>query len=246
MSRSRRLWSEHKPTPELAVREVNTNPHRSWLSVKWTQTRTGVGCPWSEHKPTPEMAVREVNTNPHRSWLSVKWTQTRTGVGCPWSEHKPAPEFAVCEVNTNPHRSWLSVKWTQTRTGIRCPWSEHKPAPELAVREVNTNPHRSSLSVPQLTRLVHGFSQWRHGVRAQVNRVGFVVDKVALRQDYLRVFRIFPVNILAPHLHIHPCTIRGIDNRTVSGRSSIETSSHPTATIIITIHKKQAVLKSIR
>jgi hypothetical protein len=35
-------------------------------------------------------------------------------------------------------------------------------------------------------------------VRAQVNPVGFVVDKVALGQVFLRVIRIFPVNITPP------------------------------------------------
>jgi hypothetical protein len=35
-------------------------------------------------------------------------------------------------------------------------------------------------------------------VRAQVNAVGFVVDKVALGQVSLRVFRFSPVNIIPP------------------------------------------------
>jgi hypothetical protein len=42
-------------------------------------------------------------------------------------------------------------------------------------------------------------------VRAQVNPVGFVVDKVALGQVFLRVLRFSPVNIIspwAPHLFI--------------------------------------------
>jgi hypothetical protein len=33
-------------------------------------------------------------------------------------------------------------------------------------------------------------------VRAQVDPVGFVVDKVALRQVFFRVLRFFPVNII--------------------------------------------------
>jgi hypothetical protein len=36
------------------------------------------------------------------------------------------------------------------------------------------------------------------GVRAQVNPVGFVVDTVALRQVFLRVFWFSPVNIIPP------------------------------------------------
>jgi hypothetical protein len=35
-------------------------------------------------------------------------------------------------------------------------------------------------------------------VRAQVNPVGFVVDKVALEQVFLRVLRFSPVNIIPP------------------------------------------------
>jgi hypothetical protein len=33
--------------------------------------------------------------------------------------------------------------------------------------------------------------------------VGFVVDKVALGQVFLQVFRIFPVNIIPPRLQTH-------------------------------------------
>jgi hypothetical protein len=33
--------------------------------------------------------------------------------------------------------------------------------------------------------------------------VGFVVDKVALGQVYLRVLRFYPANIIPPLLHIH-------------------------------------------
>jgi hypothetical protein len=36
------------------------------------------------------------------------------------------------------------------------------------------------------------------GVRAQVNPVGFVVDKVALGQVFLRVLRFSPGNIIPP------------------------------------------------
>jgi hypothetical protein len=39
-------------------------------------------------------------------------------------------------------------------------------------------------------------------VRAQVNRVGFVMDKLALGQVFLRVIRFSPVNIIPPWLHV--------------------------------------------
>jgi hypothetical protein len=35
-------------------------------------------------------------------------------------------------------------------------------------------------------------------VRSQVNPVGFVVDEVALGQDFLRVLRFSPVSIIPP------------------------------------------------
>jgi hypothetical protein len=40
------------------------------------------------------------------------------------------------------------------------------------------------------------------GVRAQVNPVGFVVDKVALGQVFLRVLRFSPVTIIPPWAHV--------------------------------------------
>jgi hypothetical protein len=66
-------------------------------------------------------------------------------------------------------------------------------------------------------------------VRAQVNPVGFVVDKVALGQVFLPVLLFFPVNIIPPraplfrklkkivHSFIHPFTYPhlGTDKRPV-------------------------------
>jgi hypothetical protein len=53
------------------------------------------------------------------------------------------------------------------------------------------------MAVPWLRRLVAGLSPRRP---ASVH-VGFVVDKVALGQVFLRVLRIFPVNFIPPVLH---------------------------------------------
>jgi hypothetical protein len=73
-------------------------------------------------------------------------------------------------------------------------------------------------SVPWLRRLVAGLSRLPR-VHTRVNSVGFVVDKVALGQVFLRVLQFSPVNIIlpwAPHfrklkkkivvslLHSHP------------------------------------------
>jgi hypothetical protein len=53
--------------------------------------------------------------------------------------------------------------------------------------------------VPWLNRLVAGVSLLRPGSI----HVGFVVDKVAPGQVFLRVLRFSPVNIIPPLLHIH-------------------------------------------
>jgi hypothetical protein len=53
--------------------------------------------------------------------------------------------------------------------------------------------------------------------------VGFVVDKVALGQVFLRVLRFSPVNTIQPLLHIHSCIIWELVSGPVSGRSSSET-----------------------
>jgi hypothetical protein len=50
------------------------------------------------------------------------------------------------------------------------------------------------MAVPRLRRLVAGFDP------GSVH-VGFVVDKVALRQVSLRVLRFYPVNFIPPVLH---------------------------------------------
>jgi hypothetical protein len=64
--------------------------------------------------------------------------------------------------------------------------------------------------------------------------VGFVVDKVALGQGFLRVLRFFPVNIISPLLHIHSYIIWEMDKR--SFRHPVPyTKSHPI--VIITMKK---------
>jgi hypothetical protein len=53
--------------------------------------------------------------------------------------------------------------------------------------------------------------------------VGFVVGKVALGQDFLRVPWFFPVNVISPMLNIHSRIIWRMDNGPISGRSSSDT-----------------------
>jgi hypothetical protein len=70
-----------------------------------------------------------------------------------------------------------------------------------------------------LRHLAAGFSQRRPSFATRVAHLGFVVDKVALGQVFLRVLRFSPVSIIPPLLHIHTCMIWGLDNGPASGRS---------------------------
>jgi hypothetical protein len=58
-----------------------------------------------------------------------------------------------------------------------------------------------SLSVPWLRRLVPGFSPWRPDFDCRADQVRFVVDKVALRDLFVRVRPFFPVRIVPSLLH---------------------------------------------
>jgi hypothetical protein len=58
-------------------------------------------------------------------------------------------------------------------------------------------------AVPYLRRLVAGFSPRMPGFAPRAAHVGFVVDKVALGQIFLRILRSSPVNIIPPLFHIH-------------------------------------------
>jgi hypothetical protein len=54
-------------------------------------------------------------------------------------------------------------------------------------------------AVPWLRSLVAGLSPRRPGFAPRSIHVGFVMDKVALGQVFLRVLRFSPVNIIPPH-----------------------------------------------
>jgi hypothetical protein len=56
------------------------------------------------------------------------------------------------------------------------------------------------LAVPWIRWLVAGLSPRRPGFAPRSINVGFVVDKVALRQVFLRVLRFCPVSIIPPSL----------------------------------------------
>jgi hypothetical protein len=58
-------------------------------------------------------------------------------------------------------------------------------------------------AVPWLKRLVAGLSPRKSGFAPGSIHVGFVVDKVVLRQIFLRVIRFSPANIIPPLLHLH-------------------------------------------
>jgi hypothetical protein len=50
-----------------------------------------------------------------------------------------------------------------------------------------------------------------------------ILDKVALRQDFIQDLQFHPASIIAPLLHIHSCVICGMDNGTVTGESHLIT-----------------------
>jgi hypothetical protein len=56
-------------------------------------------------------------------------------------------------------------------------------------------------AVPWLRRLVAGLSPRRPGFDVGSVHVGFVVDKVALGQMFLRALRFFPVSFIPPVPH---------------------------------------------
>jgi hypothetical protein len=72
-------------------------------------------------------------------------------------------------------------------------------------------------------------------VRAQVNRVVFVVDKVALGQAFLRVLRFSPVGIIPPWAplfrkkkrFLHSFSSGDGQKARKSGRSPVRRQSHP-------------------
>jgi hypothetical protein len=79
----------------------------------------------------------------------------------------------------------------------------------------------SLINVPCLKRLVTGLSPRRPGFAAGSIHVGFVVDKVKLGQVYLRVLRLYPVNIIPPWLSIlSNISSGGMNNMPVGGCSS--------------------------
>jgi hypothetical protein len=57
------------------------------------------------------------------------------------------------------------------------------------------------MAVPCIRRLVAGLSTRRRSFDLRPVHVGFVVDKVALRQYFLQLRRIYPVSTIQPTLH---------------------------------------------
>jgi branched-subunit amino acid transport protein len=58
-------------------------------------------------------------------------------------------------------------------------------------------------AMPWLKRLVAGLLSRKPGFTPGLIHVGFVVDRVALGQVFLRVLQFSPANIIPPLLHIH-------------------------------------------
>jgi hypothetical protein len=58
-------------------------------------------------------------------------------------------------------------------------------------------------AVPYLRRLFAVFSLRRPGFAPRPVYFGFMLDKMTLRQVFLRILRFFPVRIIPPLFHIH-------------------------------------------
>jgi hypothetical protein len=76
----------------------------------------------------------------------------------------------------------------------------------------------SARAVSWLSRLVAGLSSRRPGFAHGSSHEGFVVDKVALGQVFLRILQFSPVSIIPPSLS--KLIIWGMHNVSVSGNSS--------------------------
>lgn len=74
---------------------------------------------------------------------------------------------------------------------------------------------------PLLRRFVAGFSPRRPGLSPRLVHMGFVVEKVAVGQVFLRVLRFFPVIVILLLLHIHSSIICGMDSAPLPQRDSL-------------------------
>jgi hypothetical protein len=86
----------------------------------------------------------------------------------------------------------------------------------------------------KLRQLVATFSPWRPGFMPRLVHTGFVVDKVALGQVFVRVLWFFHVSIIPLMFHIHSCIMWGIGSRPLTS-PVLERQSHPSATTKKTI-----------
>jgi hypothetical protein len=99
---------------------------------------------------------------------------------------------------------------------------------------------RYNLAAPYLRRLVAGFPLRRPGFELESGHVGFVVDKVALRQVFSQYFG-FPCRSLFHQLlHNHRHLSCGLAQQASSGHSTKWTQSHSTKK-----NKKAIILFSI-
>jgi hypothetical protein len=83
------------------------------------------------------------------------------------------------------------------------------------------------VAVPQLRRLVVGFSQRRPKFAPRSVHVGSVVDIVVLGQVFLRVLRFSSVHIIPPLLHIHSYITWGMDTGPERGPVPVRHSLTP-------------------
>jgi hypothetical protein len=95
---------------------------------------------------------------------------------------------------------------SSSTTVIQCSQPQFTPSCWLSCQGILSVPFDSieivcNWAVPWLRRLIAGLSPRRPGFDSGSVHVGFVVDKVALGQVFLRVLRFSPVSFIPPVLH---------------------------------------------
>jgi hypothetical protein len=75
-------------------------------------------------------------------------------------------------------------------------------------------------AVPWLRRLVAGLSPWSPGFASGSVHVGFVLNKVAMGQDFILVLRLFPLSISFHRRSPHTYVTWEMNNMSVGGSSS--------------------------
>jgi hypothetical protein len=124
----------------------------------------------------------------------------RKTVGLLWTSDQPVAETSTYTVQHN-------IQTSMPPSGIRTRDPSNQAAADLRLRQRSHFDRQLFKCVykaePWLKRLVAGLSPRRTGFAPGSVDVGILVDKVALGQCFIRVLRVFSVNIILPLLHTH-------------------------------------------